>query len=63
MRQFDIDEALDRKTGEFWEMGYTGTTLDDLTEAMGIKRPSLYRVFGNKEALFARVSSTSKALT
>ncbi|WP_422062257.1 TetR/AcrR family transcriptional regulator [Sphingopyxis sp.] len=55
MRQFDIDEALDRTTREFWEKGCTGTTLDDLTEAMGIKRPSLYRVFGNKEALFARV--------
>lgn len=55
MRQFDIDEALDRATREIWEKGYTSTTLDDLTEAMGIKRPSLYRVFGNKEALFARV--------
>ncbi|HWV61670.1 MAG TPA: TetR/AcrR family transcriptional regulator [Sphingopyxis sp.] len=55
MRQFDIDEALDRATREFWAKGYAGTTLDDLTQAMGIKRPSLYRVFGNKEALFVRV--------
>src|SRR3546814_18721440 len=54
-RQFDIDQALDRATIEFWAKGYAGTTLDDLTEAMGINRPSLYRVFGNKEALFARV--------
>src|SRR3546814_17628944 len=54
-RQFDIDQALDRATIEFWAKGYAGTTLADLTEAMGINRPSLYRVFGNKEALFARV--------
>lgn len=54
-RQFDIEEALDHATREFWAKGYAGTTLDDLTEAMGINRPSLYRVFGNKEAFFARV--------
>ena len=53
-RQFDIDDALDRATREFWAKGYVGTSLDDLTEAMGIKRPSLYRVFGNKAALFTR---------
>lgn len=54
-REFDLAEALDRATREFWEKGYSGTSLDDLTAAMGIARPSLYRAFGNKEALFARV--------
>jgi AcrR family transcriptional regulator len=54
-RNFDLTEALDRATREFWEKGYAGTSLDDLTEAMGIARPSLYRAFGNKEQLFARV--------
>jgi AcrR family transcriptional regulator len=54
-RQFDVEEALDRATRQFWAKGYAGTTLDELTEAMGINRPSLYRVFGNKETLFARV--------
>src|SRR3546814_3777397 len=54
-RNFDLTEALDRATREFWDKGYAGTSLDDLTEAMGIARPSLYRAFGNKEQLFRRV--------
>lgn len=53
-REFDFEEALDLATRQFWEKGYAGTSLDDLTAAMGISRPSLYRAFGNKEALFKR---------
>lgn len=38
----------------FWKKGYCGTTIPDLTEAIGINRPSLYAAFGNKEGLFKR---------
>jgi AcrR family transcriptional regulator len=54
-REFDIDEALEKALHVFWAKGYEGAAMSDLTEAMGINRPSLYSAFGGKEALFRQV--------
>lgn len=54
-RGFDTEKALDIALDLFWEKGYEGTYLSDLTEAIGVNRPSLYAAFGNKEELFRKV--------
>lgn len=54
-RTFDELEALEKATQVFWSKGYDGATVDDLVEGMGVGRPSLYRVFGDKRTLFLRV--------
>lgn len=51
-RGFDRDVALRRAMDAFWERGYEGASISDLTSAMGIRAPSLYAAFGCKEALF-----------
>ena len=54
-REFCVDMALAAALRVFWSKGYEGASMTDLTEAMGITRPSLYAAFGNKERLFLKV--------
>jgi AcrR family transcriptional regulator len=51
-REFCVDAALAAALRVFWSKGYEGASMADLTDAMGITKPSLYAAFGNKEALF-----------
>lgn len=51
-REFCTEAALAAALRVFWSKGYEGASLTELTEAMGITRPSLYAAFGNKESLF-----------
>ncbi|HEY2028883.1 MAG TPA: TetR/AcrR family transcriptional regulator [Myxococcales bacterium] len=54
-RSFDELEALEKATQVFWSKGYDGVTIDDLVAGMGVGRPSLYAIFGDKRTLFLRV--------
>jgi TetR/AcrR family transcriptional repressor of nem operon len=54
-RSFDPDEALDLARDVFWRKGFQGTSLDDITAATGLAKPSLYAAFGDKNALFLKV--------
>ncbi|MFF5185334.1 TetR/AcrR family transcriptional regulator [Streptomyces sp. NPDC000345] len=54
-RSFDREAALVRATLLFWQHGYEGTSISDLTAAMGISPPSLYAAFGDKRTLFTEV--------
>lgn len=51
-REFDRTAALERAMGLFWAKGFEGTSMADLTTAMGIGSTSLYAAFGSKEELF-----------
>jgi len=55
-REFDSELALDAAMHTFWQKGYVGTSLSDLIENMGINKPSIYRTYGNKEALFIKAT-------
>ena len=50
--KFDREEALRSAMHLFWERGFDGVSVNDLTEAMGISAPSLYAAFGDKQALY-----------
>lgn len=51
-RSFDREAALDAAMNVFWQYGYQGASMADLTAAMGINKPSLYAAFGDKAKLF-----------
>ncbi|MGQ3478842.1 TetR/AcrR family transcriptional regulator [Paenibacillus sp. TY11] len=51
-REFDMEQALDAAMQIFWEKGFEGTSLSDLTSRMRIQRPSIYAAFGDKKQLF-----------
>ena len=57
---FDRDTALAQAKHLFWELGYEATSINDLTQAMGISPSSLYGAFGNKANLFQEVLQNYK---
>ncbi|MDN5856427.1 MAG: TetR/AcrR family transcriptional regulator [Actinomycetia bacterium] len=53
-KQFDPDTAVDEAMEVFWRKGYSATTPQDLVDALGIGKGSLYNTFGSKQELFQR---------
>ena len=53
-RAFDAEEALGKALKVFQRKGYEGSSIAELTDAMGINPPSLYAAFGTKEDLFRK---------
>ena len=51
-RAYDPQAALLRAMDTFWRTGYAGTSLDEISAATGMNRPSLYAAFGDKRALY-----------
>ena len=52
IEEFDKDEVLSRAMHLFWEKGYNGTSMQELVDATGINRSSIYNSFGSKQQLY-----------
>jgi AcrR family transcriptional regulator len=61
-RAYEPDAALGRARATFWDTGYSGTSLDSLSAATGMNRPSLYGAFGDKRALYLKTLEGYRAL-
>jgi TetR/AcrR family transcriptional repressor of nem operon len=51
-REFDYEKVLDKAVETFWSKGYEATSIQDLVDATGLHRGSLYAAFGSKQELF-----------
>lgn len=61
-RTFDPDQALDQALHVFWKQGFQDASMQDLTSATGLSKPSLYAAFGDKEALYLKTLERYLAL-
>ena len=53
-KQFDVDAAVEQAMRVFWQNGYAGASLEQLSAATGLGRGSLYGTFGSKDGLFLK---------
>ena len=61
-RAYDPETALAQAMAQFWDAGYAATSLDDLSTATGMNRPSLYGAFGDKKALYLKTLASYRQL-
>ncbi|GAA3876453.1 TetR/AcrR family transcriptional regulator [Streptomyces sp. NPDC059687] len=62
IREFDVDQAVDRAMDLFWRRGYAETSLQDLLKELSIGSGSFYAAFGSKEQLYLRALDRYSAL-
>ncbi len=62
-RAYDAEAALTRVLDTFWDQGFAATSLDELSAATGMNRPSLYGAFGDKQALYMTVFERYRAFS
>jgi AcrR family transcriptional regulator len=62
-RAYDRQAALGQATDTFWRTGYSGTSLDEISAATGMNKPSLYAAFGDKRALYLEALSRYRDLS
>jgi TetR/AcrR family transcriptional repressor of nem operon len=62
-QEFDFDDVLQNAMLLFWQKGYDDTSIQDLVEATGLNRGSLYNAFGDKAQLFAQVMERYRSLS
>jgi len=53
-RKTNPDTALDAAIKLFWEQGFEGTSMNDLSSCTGMAKPGLYATFGDKEAMYSK---------
>lgn len=62
-QEFDTDAVLEQAMYVFWHKGYDDTSIQDLVEATGLNRGSLYNAFGDKAQLFSSVMDRYRAMS
>ncbi|MBB5191156.1 AcrR family transcriptional regulator [Silvimonas terrae] len=61
-KAYDAGHALEQARDAFWDSGFNGTSLDDLTAATGMNKPSLYGAFGDKHTLYLQTLARYREL-
>lgn len=59
-KDFDEADVLTKAIRLFWQKGYNGTSMQDLVDALGISRSSLYDTFGDKRKLYLKALESYK---
>lgn len=62
-RAYDPDEALSSVLDVFWRAGYSAASIDEISAATGMNRPSIYAAFGDKRALYMSAIERYRAIS